>query len=262
VQLYLNGLYWGVYDLCEHPGPALLATNPGSLDADFDVRKANKIEGGDEVAWNQMMRLINAGVAEDSNYQEAGRYLDLPELADYLILNYYAGNLDWDRTANWYALRPRMPGGRLQFLVWDGECTLRDPDADTLDFDDDESPPRLFHALSENAEFRNLFATRARSALFDGGPLTPEMAADRYRALADSVALALTAEAARWGDYRRNASAGPAGRVESQPLEKFWRAETNRILTQYFPRRREVVVKQFRERGLFVEPGGRAPSLR
>ena len=253
VHLYLNGLYWGVYDLCEQPGPALLGTEPITAASEFDVRKANKIEAGDDVAWNQMMRLVNTGARDDRWYADLSRSLDLPELADYLILNFYAGNSDWDRTANWFALRPRTPDGRFQFLVWDGECTLRNPEADTLDFDDDESPPRLFHALSANAEFRKLFATRARKLLFDGGPLAPEKAAERYRALADSVALALTAEAARWGNYRRDVQSYKTGPYESYTVEEFWRSETNRILTQYFPQRCEVLANQLRALGLFPD---------
>lgn len=252
VQLYLNGLYWGVYDLCEQPSPDLLAGDETATTG-FDVRKAGKIEAGDEVAWNQMMTLANAGVSDDRSYEEISRYLDLPELADYLILNFYAGNSDWDRSANWFAIRPRTPGGRFQFLVWDGECTLGNPDVDTLDFDDDESPPRLFHKLSENAAFRKLFAIRAQQLLFKGGPLAPEKSAERYRALADPVASALTAEAARWGNYRRDVQPYKTGPYETYTVEQHWRPETNRLLTRYFPRRREVLLNQLRERGLFAD---------
>jgi hypothetical protein len=252
VHLYLNGLYWGVYNLCEQPGPDLLAGNPTTATG-FDVRKAGKMEAGDEVAWNQMMTLANAGVNDDRSYEEISRYLDLPELADYLILNFYAGNSDWDRSANWFAIRPRTPDGRFQFLVWDGECTLGNPAVDTLDFDDDESPTRLFHKLSENAAFRKLFATRAQQLLFKDGPLAPGKSADRYRILAGSVALALTAEAARWGNYRRDVHPYKTGPYEGYTVEKHWRPEVNRILTRYFPQRRDVLLNQFRERGLFVD---------
>jgi hypothetical protein len=252
VHLYLNGLYWGVYNLCENPGPDLLAGNPNAATG-FDVRKASKMEAGDEGAWNQMMTLANAGVNDDRSYAKISRYLDLPELADYLILNFYAGNSDWDRSANWFAIRPRTPDGRFQFLVWDGECTLGNPAVDTLDFDDDESPTRLFHKLSENAAFRRLFATRAQQLLFKDGPLTPQKSAERYRVLADSVALAMTAEAARWGNYRRDVHPYKTGPYEGYTVEKHWRPEVNRILTRYFPQRRDVLLNQFRERGLFVD---------
>jgi hypothetical protein len=251
VHLYLNGLYWGVYNLCEQPGPALLAGDNAAA-ADFDVRKAGKTEAGDDVAWNKIMTLANAGVNDDRSYAEISRCLDLPEFADYMILNFYAGNTDWDRSANWYAIRPRTSDGRFQFLVWDAECTLGNPNIDTLDFDDDESPTRLFHKLSENTAFRKLFAIRAQQLLFADGMLAPEKSAERHRDLANSVASALTAEAARWGNYRRDIHPYKTGPYDCYTVEKYWQQETNRILTGYFSQRRGVLLNQFRERGLFA----------
>ena len=199
VHLYLNGLYWGLYNLCERPSASLLAGDQTDLAVGFDVRKGDKTESGDRAAWTKLMALANAGVSDERSYEEIGQYLDITELADYLILNFYAGNSDWDRSANWFAARPRTPGGRFRFFVWDAERTLEDLQADTLDFDDDESPPRLFHKLSENVAFRRLFAARVQRLLFENGPLAPDVSAERYRTLAKAVAKPLTAEAARWG---------------------------------------------------------------
>ena len=251
VHFYLNGLYWWLYNLCEPPDESLFADDGDISGAKFDVRKAGKTESGDEIAWTQMMNLANAGLTGERNFAEMGQLLDLPEFVDYLILNSYAGNSDWDRTANWVAARPRIPGGRFQFLVWDAERTLEDLDADTLDFDDQDSPQRLFHQLCENAAFRKLFASRSRQLLFDRGPLSPENCADHYGALTNVVAKALTAEAARWGTYRRDVHQYKSGPFEGYTVEGHWQPEVDRILNEYFPRRREIVLSQFRERGLF-----------
>lgn len=251
VHLYLNGLYWGLYNLCERPSPSLLATDSTNAVAGFDFRKADKTESGDDVIWNQMLALANSGVSDDRSYEDISQFLDLTELADYMILNYYAGNSDWDRSANWLAIRPRTPGGQFRFFVWDAERTLEDSEIDTLDFDDDESPLRLFHKLSEKAAFRRLFAARVQRLLFDHGPLSPETSEERYRTLADSVAKAMTAEAARWGNYRRDVYQFKTGPYEGYTVERHWQPEVNRILTRYFPQRRGVVLNQFRERGLF-----------
>jgi hypothetical protein len=251
VHLYLNGLYWGLYNLCERPGAALLAGDQTDSAPEFDAIKAGKVESGDQVAWTQMMALANAGLGDQRSYDELSHYLDLAELADYLILNFYAGNSDWDRSANWFAARPRTPGGRFRFLVWDAECTLQELEANTLDFDDDESPPRLFHMLSENPAFRSLFADRAQRLLFGSGALAPQAAAERYRALANSVAKALAAEAARWGTYRRDVHPYKSGPYDCYTVEDHWELEVNRLLTRYFPQRRGTVLDHFRERGLF-----------
>jgi hypothetical protein len=248
VHLYLNGLYWGIYDLCESPGPDLLPACQTASAAAFDVRKAGQVESGDALAWNQMLRLANAGLDDDQRYGQISQCLDLPELADYLILNFYAGNSDWDRSANWVAIRPRTPSGRFQFLVWDGECTLGNVDANTLDFDDDESPPRLFHQLAQNARFRKLFAARAEQLLLQNGALSTAQAGRRYRELAASIAPAMDAEAARWGACQRDVY--PSRPVPVFTVEKDWQPEVNRLQNFYFPQRPKVLLKEFQDYGL------------
>ncbi len=260
VHLYLNGLYWGLYNLCERPGAPFAAANEGGTSRDYDARNGDKILSGDTNTWAKMMALANAGLRDDHAYQAIQEYLDLPELADYLILNFYGGNADWDRASNWYAARRRNPPGQFEFFIWDGERTLEGLDVNTMDFDDDESPPRLFHKLSENAEFRLLFADRAQRALCNGGPLTPEPAAQRYQALSRVIEKAVIAEAARWGSYRNDVHPYKDGPFERYTPKEHWRPEVNRLLTQYFPRRPAAILKLFRERGLFPKidaPAGR-----
>jgi hypothetical protein len=252
VQLYVNGLYWGLYDLCERPGPELLAAEADGL-VEFDVRKGSKMEDGNDTAWNHLMALANAGVGEDQTYEEICQRLDVNEFADYMILNFYAGNSDWDRAANWYAIRPRTDGGRFQFLVWDGECTLGGLEADTLALDDDDSPQRLFHKLAENAAFRKLFATRAHQLLFNEGVLAPEKSRTRFQKLVEAVAPAIVAEAARWGNYRRVQPVNHPTATTEDRVDQEWRPEVDRILRDYFSNRREPVLNQFRERGLYGE---------
>ncbi|HEX5222147.1 MAG TPA: CotH kinase family protein [Verrucomicrobiae bacterium] len=247
VHLYLNGLYWGVYDLCERPGTPL--TNQAT--SKDDVQNADKTESGDRIVWDKVMTLANSGLGDPANYQTISRYLDLAQLADYLILNFYAGNSDWDRSANWYAIRPRTAEGKFRFFVWDAEQTFGEVDANTLDLDDDKSPMRLFQKLTENSAFRALFAARAQHLLFQNGPLSPAAAAERFRQLSESLRAALPVEAARWGNYRASVHQYKNGPYEPLSVPDHWQPEINRLLSDYIPRRREILLEQFRERGLF-----------
>jgi hypothetical protein len=252
-QLYLNGLYWGLYNVCEEPGTAFAPALQKGRAPEFDARKAAKIEAGDSVVWDRMMDLANGGLGERARYEALGQCLDLPEFTDYLILNFYAGNLDWDRWANWYAARPRTPGGKFRFSVWDAECALGQLECRTLDQDDDQSPLRLFQKLSENAQFRALFADRARRLLLNDGPLAAGPASTRLGLLAKGVEKAMAAEAARWGAYRQTAHRYKTGPFETYTVKGNWQPEIQRLLTEYFPRRPGIVLDQFRERGLFPQ---------
>jgi hypothetical protein len=282
VHLYLNGLYWGLYNLCQRPGSPASAGSPPPLarrapapperrlqpaalpplapgaPPGFDARKAAKLEAGDSLIWDRMMDLANAGLDDPARYEAIGQCLDLPEFTDYLILNFYAGNSDWDRWANWYAARPRVPGGKFTFSVWDAECALGDVETCTLGQDDDQSPLRLFQKLSENSQFRLLFASRAQRLLFNDGPLAPGPASSRFRELAKSVESALAAEAARWGSYRQAVHPYKTGPYETYTVKSHWEPEVERLLTEYFPRRLGILLDQFRQRGLF--PQAEAPA--
>ena len=254
VHLYLNGLYWGLYNLCQQPGAALLPPLARGAPPEFDARKAAKLQAGDSLAWDRMMDLANAGLADPARYEALCQCLDLPEFTDYLILNFYAGNSDWDRWANWYAARPRVSGGKFRFSVWDAECALGELDTCTLDQDDDQSPLRLFQKLSENAQFRLLFASRARRLLFNDGPLAAGPASRRFDQLAKGLEKATAAEAARWGSYRQAVHRYKTGPYEIYTVKDHWEPEIQRLLAEYFPRRLAVLLDQFRQRGLFPQP--------
>jgi len=269
VHVYLNGLYWGLYNLCERPSAPFVAANEGGTKNDYESRKAGKILAGDKEAWTRMMALANGGLAQDSAYRAFQELVDLPELTDYLILNFYGGNGDWDRSSNWYAARRRNPPGKFQFFIWDGERTLEGLDVDSMDFDDDECPPRLFHKLAENAEYRLFFADRVQRLLLNGGPLTPAPGTARYRALSTTIEQAIVAESARWGNYRRDLHPYKVGPYEFYKPDDHWKPEVTRLLTQYFAQRPEYLLREFRARGLYprlaapvIEPAGDRLTLR
>src|SRR5204863_2361146 len=133
------------------------------------------------------LALANAGVKSDAAFKAISELLDVPAFIDYMLLNLYAGNGDWDRHSNWYAASRRHPPGPFHFFVWDGERTIERIEDNILTFDDDQSPARLFQKLRENAEFRRQFAGRAQRHLGGNGALTPAVAAARFRKWTDHL---------------------------------------------------------------------------
>lgn len=249
VHVFLNGLYWGVYNLTERPDAHFVAARRGGSPADYDTRNADKVLSGDEVAWKELFGVVNGGPMDADRYASAGALLDLDAFCDYMLLNFYGANGDWDASSNWYAMRPRQPGGKFEFIVWDGERTLEDPADNRLGDDSDQSPLRLFQRLRTWPAFRELFGRRATRHLASDGLLGPRAAAARYRELSETLAPAIAAEAARWGDYRRSVHRYKEGPYERYTVEGHWRPEVGRLLETYFPRRTEVFAGQLREAG-------------
>jgi hypothetical protein len=251
VHLYLDGLYWGIYNLVERPSAPFLAAHFGGAPKDYDCRNGDHLLEGTDNAWQNLMRVANKGVTGRRRYEVVENLVDLPQFIDYMLANLYGANQDWDRSSNWYAGRRRRPAGKFEFFVWDGERTLEGLDANILDTNDDQSPTRLFQRLRENEEFRQAFADRVQKQLFGNGALTPKAAGARYQFWADQLDSAIVAESARWGNYRRDVHPYKTGPYELYTRDEFWRPEVKRLLTDYFPKRSGELLKQLRAASLY-----------
>jgi len=95
--------------------------------------------------------------------------------------------------------------------------------------------------LRANADFRAAFAGRVQKHLFGEGALTPKAAAARWMKRAAEVDLAIIAESARWGGYRRD---------PPYTRDQDWLKEQRRLIENYFPRRTAIVLGQLRAAGL------------
>ncbi|HAM71093.1 MAG TPA: hypothetical protein DCM86_05565, partial [Verrucomicrobiales bacterium] len=250
VHVYLNGLYWGIYNLVERPAGPFVASRLGGKPSDYDVRNSDKVLEGDTAAWDRLFARVNLGLEAPEALREVESQLDLPGFIDYMLLNHYGANGDYDRSSNWYAARARRPDGKFFFIVWDGERTLEQATNNTLAVDDDQSPLRIFQKLRANPLFRGRFQARARELLGPGGVLSPEIAGARYRRLAADLEPAIVLESARWGDYRRDVHPYKEGPYELYTVEDHWKPEVERILHRFFPLRSATFLEQLRQAGL------------
>lgn len=248
VHLYLNGLYWGIYDIAERPDDAFAAAHLGGKREDYEVINEWQVKAGPADAAARLRGLRN--LASPARYEQLTRQLDVPRFIDYALLNFYAGNQDWGERKNWYVIRRREPSGPFQFLAWDGEHTLEKLQ-DNIVQRPFEMPFRLLEALRANPEFQLAFAERARQHCLGNGALTPKACADRWSRRAGELDMAIIAESARWGYYRRNP---PFTRDQD------WLAEQRRLLSTYFPKRTDVLLRQLRDAGLYSSESTAGPG--
>ncbi|MBV7336085.1 CotH kinase family protein [Chloroflexi bacterium TSY] len=250
VHLYINGLYWGLYTVHEQPTASFLAAYLGGPKEQYDVLNSGDVVEGDGAEWEALMALARAGLADDASYRAIQRYIDVVNLADYMILNHYMGNRDWDRK-NWYAARRREQDAPFRLYVWDSESILTNIEEDVVGRVLAEKPTFFFQQLSQNAEFRILFADRIQHHLFGDGALTPAASQARYATLVGKIEDAVVAESARWGDYRRDLHPYQSPPFELYTRDLHWMAEQHRLTTLYFPQCTNILLDQYRRRGLY-----------
>jgi len=270
VHVYLNGLYWGLYDLTERATDSFQAEHFGGQKEEYDVLKDfAEVQSGSGDAWGELIGLAAGGLSTPAAYQriqgnnpngtpnpDLPRLLDVESLIDYMILHIYAGADDWP-DHNWWAGRRRgADSDGFRFFAWDQEITNnslgRTHTSWGTRFEDVsayKSPAYLYAQLRANAEFRLRFADRVHSHLFQGA-LVPAENISRWMARAREVDRAIVAESARWGDHRR---AVPFKR------EVEWLAEQRWLTEVYFPRIHSIALGRFRRVGLY--PAVAAPDF-
>ncbi|MBN1672636.1 MAG: lamin tail domain-containing protein [Kiritimatiellae bacterium] len=296
VHLYLNGLYWGVFNLHERVNQRFLAETFGGEKEDYDVvggwsdtPNYPEVKDGDLTAWNSMMAVRDKDLSQAANYNEMKDWLDVTQFIDYTLICFYVPHADWDYWQspyytfnNWRAARKsrnRLSGDpKWLNFVWDTEYSLylNDATGPTGDKTDSGGVWNLHGRLKANAEYKMLFADRVQKHFFNNGALTPSVTAARFSGLCDRVERAYVGETARWGDtpvpgamrtsggdwekYINSTGGGTWDEYHARTLDDEWKPERARVLNNFFPGRTATVVQQLRNRGLFPSVG--APSFK
>ncbi len=264
LNLYINGVHWGMYDVHERPDEDFQSVYLGGVPEDYDVLKHNRdtVVSGTTAAFDDLLDNRLSDLATLANYERLLARLDALDFADYMITNLYIGNNDWSHQ-NWYVGRDRVrPGALFRFFSWDAEHAIdlgATWDEFALDAQDGGCPWVIFNAARKNAEFKLLFADRVHRHFFNHGvlyvdasaptwnPDEPErtMPIARYMRRIEEIDALIVIESARWGDYRRTA---PYTRAD-------WLVELNKLLANWFPQRSQVVLGHFVREGLYPAVG-------
>lgn len=271
-HLFLNGMYWGVYSVSEHIDDDFCKTHFGGKKEDYDVVKVTEDSNGQRLEasdgtiekWNEMVSLAEKAADNRYYFQLIGQngeepLLDVDNFIDYMLINQYAGNEDWDYH-NWTAIRNRKRADRgFQFLIWDAECIFSKTEFNALNIYYTGCTTHIFKYLMQNAVFRRRYIDRAYKLLVaPDGMLTEKNVVALWDSLYNDISLALYDESARWGDYRRDVhpyySQGELYTPENQYM-----AQRNKLKTDYFPRRRDIFLQQLIDKDWY--PKTAAPNF-
>ena len=258
VHLYINGLYWGLYNATERPQSSFCANYFGGDKAEWDTVNAGEAIGESSGAtWNAMFSQVRSGLSDMVSYQmiqgndldgvrnpEYDDLLDMDNYIDYMFSNFWGGTGDWPHH-NYYAGCRRPPNSTgFKFFNWDAEGAIviwSSLGADVTGVNQGAGQP--YSILRHNDEFQLLFGDHAYRHLFNDGPAAAQASYDRYKKLSDQVELAIIAESARWGDQ---ASTTPY-------TQAHWRNTRDYILNTYMPQRSAVVLSQLRTAAIYPE---------
>ncbi len=208
VHVYVNGLYFGIFNLTERVGQDFFAEHLGGEPEDWEV---NEDLSSSPARWRAMMAIDPSTPA---GYAQMQDYLDVEDFADYMLLHFYADAEDWPHHNGYAAANPVSGDGKFRFFVWDQEIVLDYHGRASSRITSTGGVGDIFQRMRASEEFRLLFADRVYKHCFNGGALSLAVSQARYREVADWIDKAIVAESARWGDTQMST---PYGNTIQQP---------------------------------------------
>lgn len=213
VHLYLNGSYWGLYQLRERFSASMMASYYGGDSDDYESINGNLNVGGwadpglpydgTDAQWTMMKALARSG---GNVYEKLRPYLDVPQYVDYMIMFMFGKSEDEYRTTG-----PVGPGHGYKFVLNDADGFLfyspyAGPGIDRTVRDTPgkragDGPGSFFSLLFRDggADYRTLLADRIqRSFVSPGGAMTPAANVARLNGLCNPIQQSMTIESARW----------------------------------------------------------------
>ncbi|MBN1674697.1 MAG: lamin tail domain-containing protein [Kiritimatiellae bacterium] len=236
MHLYVNGLYWGLYNPVERPDAWHTSAYFGGEQEDwYAVSHRSEKDGlpgisGDATRYRYFLSTLAVkDMSVPANYAEMQQYLNVPPFIDYVMLYWYSGAGDWQDNSfnNFYAGNRNVPEEPILHFVWDAESCWFDSAPAPMNnnkrsndgawikpqfltsAEGSHAPynavnhrhfARPFRAMQANADFRTLWADRLYQHLNNDGRLTDASSQARWTALCDFVEDAWVPETARWGE--------------------------------------------------------------
>lgn len=221
VHLFLNGLYWGVYNLHERLENSHYANwNGGDQD---EILAYNPIDPVPP----EFTALRN--LAAGANWTQIQQAMAVDNFIDWYLMQHFGHNDDLKNNGNWRVAGGGPSGLPWHFYLWDSERVLENV-SNTGPLASVQEPTGLIDYLDNLEEFRVRFADRVQKHLFNGGALTAENCLARWQARVAEIDRAIVCESARWGDNR------PDGQwLGNFTRDLEWLTEVTRIANEWFP---------------------------
>ncbi len=168
--LFINGEYWGIYNLTEKYSDNSIEENYGVNKDDVIIFKEGELDegqDGDEALYEELQSFADKDFTDASIYEQFCQIMDIDSFADYYATEIYIANQDWGPGKNYELWRTRLTDpanpyadGKWRYLLFDTEYSMGlygGTNASTKSFANALEKDPLFAAVMKNAAFREKF---------------------------------------------------------------------------------------------------------
>ena len=211
--VYLNGEYWGFYNIREK-------VNEHFLDDKIDVDKSEinllvangEVSEGSNDSYNELIGFVrDNSLMVQSNFDYVANQIDIDNLIPYLVAQIYFDNWDWpgNNMKFW-----NSPSTKWRWILYDTDFAFGAWDdvaynKDTLSFALEENGPGwpnppwsnlLFRKLMENSQFRHQFINQFADEF--NGRFKAASVTQHINAIANSMEPEMERHFQRWGEEK------------------------------------------------------------
>lgn len=287
-HLYLNGMYWGLFQTQERSEARYASDYFGGSKDDYDVVKVDtenytytmEATDGNLDAWEQLWNATKTGFSSNANYfrlegkdrngnAEKGKakLVDIDNLIDYMLTIFYGGNFDAPTSAfrgnrdpnNFYAIYKRDDKSKgFVFFNHDAEHSLMiDPVSPGIGLDENRvTLPGMY--VDNVSKFHPQWL---HQRLMDNAEYLQRFADRAYRHFFNDGVLTPENAEARFmkrameideAIIAESARWGDTFRNQAHTRDNDWLPEIEAMRNYFFPYRTDIVVEQLIEAGLFT----------
>lgn len=188
VKLFINGTYWGLYNIREKLNEHFFTTNFALDGSQVNmVKDAGVIQQGSIAEYVTLMNFIRENdITYDRNYDYVASQMDVDNYIDYMATEIFIVNTDWPaNNLKWW--KSTLPNSKWRWIIYDTDGVLPDtiksdgsPDSLRYQFDmmqfctENESGKTypngpdftfLFRNMLENSKFRKRYVNRTMTML-------------------------------------------------------------------------------------------------
>lgn len=170
-HVYINGLYWGIYNIREKVNTRFLADHHDVDRDSIDLLEHHMVlRKGSRIPYERMLKFLEkADLSDPVNYAHLQRLMEVDNFMNYQIAQIYFDNQDAGGNIKYW--RPQTPNGRFRWILYDTDWGfgLHDPYAyhnNSLAFHTEPNGPKwpnppwstfILRKLLENPDFERAF---------------------------------------------------------------------------------------------------------
>jgi hypothetical protein len=205
-MVYINGQYLGIHNIRTRGDEEYLqqkfGVNTDSLDI---IENENTVESGNNIAYNQMIALLNNGVTDNAQFEQLAQIMDTRNYTDYILNQMFCANTSWGHNiACW---RAQNDTARFRWLLLDFDRGFYNDNANGVAMDfftttngQDWSNPAwatlFLRKMLENEAYQQYFIQKAADHLYT--TYHPRTINKKIDGFAQNIAPEMPNHIARW----------------------------------------------------------------